>query len=120
MEFETFSCIVYDRKMIKKKADCSMDSFKFQPRKISSDTIAIRLILDDYTRQTQFFISSNFKLDVSALHKDFYGVIAEVMYKFCLEEINKIETERNIAFQDYPDKLDIYNKLRESGFQGFY
>lgn len=54
MEFETFSCIVYDRKMIKKKADCSMDSFKFQPRKISSDTIAIRLILDDYTRQTQF------------------------------------------------------------------
>lgn len=120
MKFERFSCVVYNRKMTEIKVDCPMDSFGFRPYKIDSDIIAINLILDDYVRQTRTLISSNFKIDISALHADFHGVIAEVMYKFCLEEINRIELKRNLTFQCYPDKLDIYNTLKKYNFRGFY
>lgn len=120
MKFERFSCVVYNRKMVETKVDCPMDRFRFQPYKTDSDIITIHLILDDYVQQTRTLISSNFKIDISALHEDFCGVVAEVMYKFCLEEINRIELKRNLIFQCYPDKLDIYNTLKKYNFRGFY
>lgn len=116
MEFDDFSCVVFDETKSTIEYKCLVDSFEFRLYKVDSNTICIRLMLDDYLRQTKSFISSKFTINTSALHKDFYGVIAKVAYTFCIEEINKIEIERKVKFERKPNELEICNALIKFGF----